>query len=234
MSNPTRNLRRASPEKRLADFFIDTALSGCAALFRDFAAAVLSMWKDPGGFAPTRQVRDAIALYNVALQDEEPFADLLGSVYMTLASHGGRSMLGQFFTPAPIAEMMAEMQGLDPRTFPAKRLARICDPACGSGAMLLGAVRVLLRNHGESALNRIHLFGTDLDQICAHMAAVQVVANVNVHRLDLGAVTIAHGDSLRVQIFENVIHASSRRPFAPPLETREALRAIEVEAAEAV
>ena len=36
-----------------------------------------------------------------------PFMDVLGPLYMELGSRGARAQLGQYFTPWPIAEMMA-------------------------------------------------------------------------------------------------------------------------------
>lgn len=206
-------------EKVLADYFIDTAMSGAARLFSDFADDMIRVFNGTPLDALRPEVLKAVELYGKAMQADEPFADILGNVYMAIASRGGKSMLGQFFTPGEVAEMNARMLGLTGSGLNPTRLTMIGDPACGSGALLLAVARVVLEDSGPATLNRIFLDGTDLDRICARLAAVQIVANVNLHRFDLGGVEIRHGDTLRVKTYETIISASSKRPWKPPART---------------
>lgn len=215
MGDPTKHLRRAG-EKQLADYFIDTALSGAAGLFRDFVTDVIRVFKGAPLESLKPEIIKAFELYGQAVQADEPFADVLGSVYMAIASRGGRSMLGQFFSPSPLADLKARMLGLSHDTLNPNDLTRIGDPACGSGALLLAVARIVLQDLGPAALNRIHLDGTDLDSICARVAAVQIVSNVNLHRFDLGGVEIRHGDSLRLETYEVILSATSLHPWQPP------------------
>lgn len=104
--------------------------------------------------------------------------DYLGGVYMELGSHSKHQAFGQFFTPTPVCEMMAEMSITDiPSAIHRARLEgrrmTVHDPACGSGAMLLGAKRAIVRQAGLSGLDWFAFSGTDLDPICVKMCKVQ-------------------------------------------------------------
>lgn len=91
------------------------------------------------------------ALVNEMTDTEQ---DVLGSLYMEHITSGEG---GQFFTPAPVTEMMVRM------IHPTKEYATISDPACGSGRMLLAAHKV-----NPTA----RLYGTDIDQRCAKICAL--------------------------------------------------------------
>jgi hypothetical protein len=83
--------------------------------------------------------------------------DVLGTWFEEHLSHGRN---GQFFTPWPVARMMAQMTVAG-----AKPGQTVCDPACGSGRMLLAAAEV------ERGLV---LFGADVDHRCVKMAAINL------------------------------------------------------------
>ncbi|MET3979004.1 23S rRNA G2445 N2-methylase RlmL [Mucilaginibacter sp. UYP25] len=71
---------------------------------------------------------------------------------------------GQYFTPTPICDMMSAMS-IGDNSRPGQT---ICDPACGSGRMLLAAAKI----------NRhIHFYGADLDITCCKMAIVNIMLN---------------------------------------------------------
>lgn len=96
----------------------------------------------------------AKAMAELVNEMTETEQDVLGALYMEHISSGEG---GQFFTPEPITEMMVKMIN------PTQQNASISDPACGSGRMLLAAHKV-----NPSA----HLFGTDVDEQCAKMCAL--------------------------------------------------------------
>jgi len=100
-------------------------------------------------------------LTEMADQQPEGFKDPLGEFYMMHVSHGH---LGQYFTPEPIADFMAQVSlGENPQ--PGQT---ILDPACGSGRALLAAARI----------NRhLHFYGADLDITCCKMALVNMLFN---------------------------------------------------------
>lgn len=114
-----------------------------------------------------------------------PFQDVLGEAYEAIASRGRRACLGQFFTPDAVAQLMGAMlTGNDPRHAQARedgQLWTVCEPTCGSGALLLGFLDNLLTAHGPAALQHWSVTGIDLDRLCARMCAAQVLSNVFLH-----------------------------------------------------
>lgn len=147
-----------------------------------------------------------IRCYVEAVSTNEPFTDILGPVYMELASHGSKQQLGQFFTPQPVAYMMAQMQMPEIGPNPAGGLWTVQDPACGSGVMLLSFAQSILKDQGPDALLNYGFFGVDLDMTCAKMCATQFVANMLLHDLLIGEVEVLRGDSLRQDGFTTMYH----------------------------
>ncbi|WP_244797503.1 N-6 DNA methylase [Caballeronia grimmiae] len=183
-------------------------------MMRFFLAEILVTW----GFKPWMTVPDdvrskiarAISAYDAAIAEEEPFFDILGPLYQELASHGGKQLLGQFFSPWPLAALMATITEPWSTEIDAGRLAVACDPACGSGIMMLATAHTILNAQGPAALKSWSFVGCDIDGICARMMAIQFLANCAVHRIEVGEVIVFCGDSLRVdQPKEIVVHASA-------------------------
>lgn len=107
--------------------------------------------------------------------------DMLGEVYMEMASRSKTSRMGQFFTPASLCDVAARMTIGDPEDAVGKR---ILDPAVGSGRMLL-AVHAL-----QPRLELVA--GADLDPICAKMCTL----NFWLHGI---RGEVAHMDSLSLK-----------------------------------
>ncbi|MGB4407736.1 MAG: type I restriction-modification system subunit M [Sphaerochaeta sp.] len=84
--------------------------------------------------------------------------DLIGNTYIYLierfASDSGKKV-GEFFTPLKVTELVAKLAG--PRSGD-----RICDPACGSGGLLIQAAKEVAR-HAESEQEKRNfaLFGQE-------------------------------------------------------------------------
>jgi type I restriction-modification system DNA methylase subunit len=91
----------------------------------------------------------------------EGFKDPLGSLYESLISKGQK---GQFFTPEHVASLMASISVNEE----SEAGNTICDPACGSGRMLLAAARIN---------RRLHFYGADIDPTCAKMTLVNFILN---------------------------------------------------------
>lgn len=163
--------------------------------------------------------------YLALVRGAAPFTDILGPAYMLLASHGGRSILGQYFTPQSVADAMALMTlGDSPAPEEDGRLITVCDPTAGSGVMCLSMCRAVLRQGDPSALARYSVTLIDLDLYCAHMAAVQFLCNLAAHGLTLGEVVVYHGnsllpeDGLRVVVHATAqAHSNTVLPAAAPL-----------------
>lgn len=130
-----------------------------------------------------------------------PFGDVLGMVYQVLSARGHRGALGQFFTPASVSRLIAEMLMPAPPTAAhdeerPDRLLRACEPACGSGAMVLAFMEAQLAARGRAALRRWSITGIDLDPLCTRMCAAQTLANLYTQRLELGELVIYRGNAL--------------------------------------
>lgn len=92
--------------------------------------------------------------------------DALGEIFMSVViSTNEAQRLQQYFTPAPICDMMTKIINNDNTFGPGKR---INDPACGSGRMLLAFHVKHLGNY---------LIGEDLDRTCCMMS----VCNFLIH-----------------------------------------------------
>ena len=118
-----------------------------------------------------------LAIYTDAAE-RMPFRDILGELFMRLDINSVRS--GQFFTPGSLAEMMVRMQ-FSKEGFEAavaeKGEVTVCDPAVGSGVMLLAFGKLVSEECGRSALRHLKLYGTDIDERCVLMTRIQLRMN---------------------------------------------------------
>lgn len=93
--------------------------------------------------------------------------DIIGDAYEYLmrnfASESGKSK-GQFYTPAEVSRILAKVIGIDKCT---DRDAEICDPACGSGSLLIRAI--------EEAPFEIAGYGQEKDGSTAGLAKMNAV-----------------------------------------------------------
>lgn len=121
--------------------------------------------------------------------------DYLGTIFMEL--NLGKHFNGQFFTPSHICEFMAEItidDGFE-KAISEKGYCSVAEPACGSGAMVLGIVQCL-KNRGYKQLGgKLYIEATDIDPLCVSMAFIQLSL--------LGlSVKVIHGNSLTQEVFE--------------------------------
>lgn len=122
----------------------------------------------------------------VRLRTTDVPADMLGNAYEFLigkfASDAGKKG-GEFFTPKEVVQLLVEC--LDPHND-----MLVCDPACGSGGMLLAAASYARRVH-EQDPPRLRLFGQERNlttwRIC--------LLNLFLH--DMDDASVKKGDTLR-------------------------------------
>lgn len=146
--------------------------------------------------------------YQRVLRASEPFTDILGPLYMEVASHGGRQHMGQYFTPQNIAQMMAEIAVDDVALAAAGKLRKIGDPACGSGVMVLCYAQAVMRRGGPESLKDWMFYGNDLDYLCSITCATQLLANMAVFNLEAGEILVTRGDALSAdQRYKVIAHA---------------------------
>lgn len=121
--------------------------------------------------------------------------DVFGDFFMEHISHGHN---GQYFTPEPICDMMAQLSG------EIKRGDRILDCACGSGRMLMAAARI----------NRFaYFYGADVDRNCCMMAVINFCLNAMVGE-------VAWLNSLTNQFYgawQIRIHPQHGNPYVRPI-----------------
>ena len=106
--------------------------------------------------------------------------DIIGNSYEYLIARfasGAGKKAGEFYTPPEVSELLAEL--LDPQ--PGER---ICDPACGSGSLLIKCARHV----GE---NNFSLFGQESN------GSTWALAKMNMFLHDIDYARIEWGDTLR-------------------------------------
>jgi len=102
--------------------------------------------EEAGKWARPELDRFAEAFGALVLEAEagEPFEDLLGPYYMDLLGKNAQSWNSEFHTPAPVAQMMARMLAGDEGD--AAEPITLCEPACGSGVMILAKASAMPRD----------------------------------------------------------------------------------------
>ncbi len=103
---------------------------------------------------------------------QRTYQDIIGGAYMALGAESKH--FGQFFTPWNIACMMAKIIIGEPdmSKYTPEQPMTICDPACGSGIMLLAAASTLPRQMIDEG--KVAFYGCDIDATCVQMAKLNM------------------------------------------------------------
>lgn len=139
--------------------------------------------------------------------------DILGEVYMEMASRTKSKALGQFFTPMPVCDFMAQALNCDELGFGKS----ICDPACGSGRTLLAATRKW--SDFKKLSNTV--YACDLDHICLKMCVVNCFLNGLMG-------TYIHGNSLSLESYNVYVIYPDENTCCPSLRFLEPAEAEKV------
>lgn len=102
------------------------------------------------------------------------YDDVLGNYYQ----QNYKSSNGYFITPFHLSLMMAEMLNIKPEE-------TVCDPACGSGSMLLAAKFVIHKNHGwkQSCYFLPNIYGQDINNTYVKMCKLQLYLSNYLHMI---------------------------------------------------
>ena len=113
----------------------------------------------------------AEALHYEVTRNHVP-VDVLGEIFHELELHN--KYKGQFFTPKNICNMMGAIALGDSREDIAKfGYISLSEPACGSGAMVLGFAEAMMEA-GLNYCSQLFVVATDIDPKCVHMAYIQL------------------------------------------------------------
>ena len=111
------------------------------------------------------EIRNRTVLWADELDDNKTFYDGLGRIYELITSGYKSSMLGQYFTPEPVVELMTSILDIGNR----EKFERVLDPACGSGRMGLSAA-----SHAHKKGKMVWVTMNDIDPICTKVTAVNM------------------------------------------------------------
>ena len=142
------------------DTFLNVILAALERREEDYMGLIGTLDKDT--------VNGYVAMYGslAAYFIDGYYGDPLGSFYMERLSRGNN---GEFFTPWNVAYMMAEM--VNPEL-----TDKVCDPACGSGIMLLATRCVIHKKYGWLVSSRFgrNLYGIDINDRMAKMTKINL------------------------------------------------------------
>jgi hypothetical protein len=142
---------------------------------------------------------------------------------MAIASNGSRGILGLFFTPEPIAKLLAwsSLGGQDSAPPEPQKLIKVLEPACGSGVLLLAFAQCVIERDGTDALAAYSITAVDLDLTVARTAAAQLLTCLRVTGAALGELVVLHGNSLdaseEMQVIVHATHCDLPGRFLPAL-----------------
>ncbi|ACV79073.1 HsdM family class I SAM-dependent methyltransferase [Nakamurella multipartita] len=112
----------------------------------------------------------ALTLFDLKGAAESPGVggDLLGPVYSELRGDRSRQRTGAFYTPPDLSALLAAMTGPRPGD-------RVFEPACGTGGMVLAAVRSMRERDLDP--NSCTWTLNDLDPVAVALASVNMAAH---------------------------------------------------------
>lgn len=179
---------------RVFDAFL--TLAACALSAGRYEALYLkeaTRWQRPDLEAFTK----AFGLL-IAAMEGHLYQDLLGPTHEEWGSRGGKQIGGEFYTPTPVAAMMARMALMDAE-LPEDRPLELLEPACGAGGLVLAAAEVLA-TRGEPPF-RVRVTAWDV----SHTAVMMCYVNLTAWGIPA---TVIHGNALSLEVW-----GAYRNPF---------------------
>jgi len=147
--------------------------------------------------------------------ESRPFADILGGYYLEFGlSTKGQQWTGEFHTPKPVCDLIAKITLGDLESLPAEGPITLCEPACGSGAMILSLAQAC----PSEARRRLRVTAIDINRTACDMAFI----NTSLWGIPT---RVIHGDSLTMQCWaawSNIHYISPGLPLALRVQTPEA------------
>ena len=133
--------------------------------------------------------------------------DILGDAYEYLMRHfateSGKSK-GQFYTPAEVSRIMAQVLDLQTANTTAK--TTIYDPTCGSGSLLLKV--------GDEAKAKVTLYGQEKDSATSNLARMNMILHDNPTALIMQGNTITDPKFLDGDTLKTFDYVVANPPFS--------------------
>lgn len=136
--------------------------------------------------------------YIAAVIAEPPYTDILTEVISRHVGRGGEG-LGQFLSPADLADLVSHMAGEHVQRHPFPDDGRdytVADIAgCGAGSLLLSRLRRIV-SHEADLLPKVKVVGVDIDADMMRATAVQIGVGTLFKQIPLGRVHVYNCNAL--------------------------------------
>lgn len=202
--------------QHLRNFYSDPFAIFIAEALRYYGGAVPD---PPPAEESAAALGSALAAYQDAVAEAQPFTDLLGPIYMEFIGTSKQQWGGMFYTPWTISVATSRLirGGWEPRPKAAGELWRMQEPACGCGALVLAWLATLVEDFGPGALHLWNIQAIDKDLTAARACALQVIATLAHQVWGIGELQVLHGDTLRHEFYACLWH-SRLQPYVGLLD----------------
>lgn len=115
---------------------------------------------------------DLVMALDYEVSQRGMLTDILGEIYHALELHN--KYKGQFFTPQHVCDMMSKIIAGDLEAqLTEKGFVSLCEPCCGSGAMIIGFANTMREQHLNYSAQLVAV-ATDVDLKCVYMCYLQL------------------------------------------------------------
>ncbi|ACT51313.1 hypothetical protein [Methylovorus glucosotrophus] len=125
-------------------------------------------------------LQEASLLFISMFTDCEPFTDILGVIY---DKYLGKT-LGQFLTPPAVAYGVGKFIYGDIKPI-TKHILVGDQGGCGSGAMILGFLRLINETQGKEAFKHLEIINMDVDYRMVQLSSIQIVLHCLFHDYEI-------------------------------------------------
>lgn len=156
------------------------------------------------------ELGQSVKSYCELVRASEPFTDVFSMLHEELLLTGRRGEgLGQFYTPSDLADCLALLM---PLLSDGKSIEDLC---CGAGSLPLAALKRCALTTPE-ALATVTVILNDIDEQACKVAFLQVVANMLVHRVQLGTVLMFNCNVITEWTEEDTLMVGYKSPDFMP------------------
>lgn len=122
-------------------------------------------------------------------QEGSRYADHLGDYHMSLQGKKSAQATGEYFTPMPVAELIASLTGVERSN---GKPIKVLEPACGSGRMVLAKAKIL--EEAGMSVDHLEAEAWDVTQSCFFMAYINMTLWAIPAR-------VVHGNTLTQEVY---------------------------------